>query len=145
MRFHARYGFDLRPVPPSCTLEPLSNTVLLASTRRRSDKVNASVATLSLRATCSQAVSVRPTGVLAELVGEKPKHGKQTTRRLDLGPVSSTLAAGVGKTLVLKLPSDAIGGLKDKGKESAALTLIATNANGQGRSTASIASLKGVP
>jgi hypothetical protein len=138
--------FDEAPVPPSCTLEPLSNTVLLAKPKpNKRQKSNASVGTLSLSATCSQAVSIRLTWVLTELVGKKPKHGKQKTRRFDLGPVSSVLAAGVGKTLVLKLPSGAISGLKSKAKESAALTLIATNANGQGRATASITSLKDVP
>jgi hypothetical protein len=131
------------PVPPSCTLEPLSNTVLPAKPKpKKRQKSNASVGTLSLSATCSQAVSVRLTGVLTELVGKKPKHGKQKTTSFDLGPVSSALAAGVGKTLVLKLPSGAISGLERKDKESAALTLIATNANGQGRATASITGLK---
>jgi IPT/TIG domain len=138
--------FKEAPVPPSCTLEPLSDTVLLAKRKpKKRQKSNASVGTLSLTAACSQAVSVRLTGVLTELVGKKPKHGTQKTRRFDLGPVSGTLAAGVGKTLVLKLPNGAISGLKSKANESAALTLIATNANGQGRATASITSLKDVP
>jgi hypothetical protein len=75
-------------------------------------------------------------------VGKKPKHGAQKTRRFDLQPVSSELAAGVGKTLVLKLPNGAISGLERKTIESVTLTLIATNANGQGRAAASITSLK---
>ena len=83
--------------------------------------------------------------MLTELVGKKPKHGKQKTTSFDLGPVSLALVAGVGKTLVVKLPSAAISGLEGKDRESATLTLIATNANGQGRTTASITSLKGVP
>jgi hypothetical protein len=70
-------------------------------------------------------------------VGKKPKHGTQKTRRFDLGPASWALAAGVGKTLVLKLPRGAVSGLKSKAKESAALTLIAMDANGQGRASAS--------
>jgi hypothetical protein len=100
---------------------------------------------LSLTASCSQAVTVKLTGVLTELVGKKPKHGKQKTRHFELGPVSSTLGAGAGKTLVLKLPSSAIGGLESKAMESAALTLSATSANGQGLARAKITSLKGVP
>lgn len=134
------------PVPPSCTLKPLSAAVLLAKRKtKKRQKSNAPAGTLSLTATCSQAVSVRLTGVLTEFAGKRPKHGTQKTRRIDLGPVSWALAAGVGRTLVLKLPNDAIGGLENKAHESAALTLIATNANGQGRATASITSLKGVP
>jgi len=134
------------PVSPSCTLKPLSNTVLLAKPKpKKGHKSNASVGTLSLTATCNQAVSVRLTGVLTELVGKKPKHGKQKTKSFDLGPVSSALAAGAGKTLVLKLPNGAISGLESKAKESATLTLIATNANGQGRASASITSLRDVP
>ena len=136
--------FGKAPVLPSCSLKPLSNTVLLAKPKK-GHKSNASAGTLSLTATCDQAVSVTLAGVLTELVGKKPKHGKQKTKSFDLGPVSSELAAGVGKTLVLKLPSGAISGLKSKAKESATLTLIATNANGQGRATTSITSLKGVP
>ena len=138
--------FKKTPVPPSCSLKPLSNTVLLAKPKpRKRQKPTASVGTLPLTATCSQAVSVRLTGVLTELVGKKPKHGKQKTRHFVLGPVNGALAGSVGKTLILTLPSDAIGGLKSKAKESATLTLIATNANGQDRVTASITSLKGVP
>ena len=138
--------FKKTPVPPSCSLKHLSNTVLLAKPKpRKRQKPTASVGTLPLTATCSQAVSVRLTGVLTELVGKKPKHGKQKTRRFVLGPVNGALAGSVGKTLILTLPSDAIGGLKSKAKESATLTLIATNANGQDRVTASITSLKGVP
>ncbi len=142
-------GSGTVPVPPSCTLKPLSNTVLLAKPKpkKRQKKSNASIGTLSLTATCAQAVSVKLTGVLTELVGKKPKHGKQKTTSFELGPVSLALVAGVGKTLVVKLPSAAISGLegKDRDRESATLTLIATNANGQGRTTASITSLKGVP
>jgi hypothetical protein len=138
--------FDNAPIRPSCSLKPLSNTIPLAKPKpKKRQRSTASVGTLSLTATCSQAVSVRMTGVLTELVAKKPKHGKQKTRHLDLGPVSSVLAAGVGKTLILKLPSDAINGLKHKAIESAALTLIATNANGQGRATASIIRLKDMP
>jgi hypothetical protein len=138
--------FDNAPVPPNCTLKPLSNTVLLAKRKpKKGHKSKASVGTLSLTATCSQAVSVKLTGVLTELVGKKPKYGTQKTRRFDLGPVSGALAAGVGKTLILKLPSSAISGLKSKDNESVALTIIATNANGQGRAAASITSLKDGP
>jgi hypothetical protein len=138
--------FNNAPALPSCTLEPLSNTVQLAKHKpEKRHKSKVSVGTLSLTATCSQAVSIGLTGVLTELVGKKPKHGKQKTRRFDLGPVSGTLAAGVGKTLVLKLPSSAISGLESKDNESVALTIIATNANGQGRATASITRLKNMP
>jgi hypothetical protein len=138
--------FDNTPVPPSCTLEPLSNTVLPAKRKpKKGHKSKASVGTLSLTATCSQAVSVRLTGVLTEFVGKKPKHGKQKTRRFDLGPASWALAARAGKTLALKLPNGAISGLESKAIESVTLTLIATNANGQGHATARITSLKDVP
>jgi hypothetical protein len=138
--------FDKAPVPPSCTFKPLSNTILLAKRKpKKRQKSNASAGTLSLTATCDQAVSARLTGALTELAGKKPKHGTRKTRRFDLGPVSWALAAGVGKTLVLKLPNAAISGLKNKAIESATLTLIATNANGQGHATASITRLKDVP
>jgi hypothetical protein len=90
-------------------------------------------------------VTVKLTGVLTELLGKKPKHGKQKTKTFTLGPVRGSLGAGVGTTLVLKLPHGALSGLQSKAGESVALTVIATNANGAGRASANVASLQVAP
>ena len=131
--------------PPRCTLRVTSNQVLLAKPKpTHGRKSSASVGTLSLNATCNQAVAVKLTGTLTELLGHKPKHGKQKTTTFRLGPLRGSLHAGVGRTLALQLPHGALSGLQSKARESVALTLVATNANGTGRARETIASLKGV-
>ncbi len=131
------------PTPQSCTLKAPNSKVLLTKPKHRHTS-KASVGTLSLTATCKQFGTFKLTGVVTELVGHKPKHGKQKTKTFALGPVRGSLAAGVRRTLILKLPKGAVRALDGKAKESVSLTLVATNANGTGRASASIARLKGV-
>ena len=104
--------------PPRCTLTVKSNQVLLARPKpTHGRKSSASVGTLSLNATCNQAAAVKLTGTLTELLGHKPKHGKQKTRTFTLGPVRASLHAGKGQTLALKLPHGALSGLETKARE----------------------------
>ena len=132
--------------PPRCTLTVKSNQVLLAKPKAtHGRKSSASVGTLSLNASCNQAAADRLTGTLTELLGHKPKHGKQKTKTFTPGPLRASLHAGKGQTLALKLPHGALSGLQTKAKESVTLTLVATNANGTASERATIASLKGVP
>ncbi len=135
--------FNKSPAP-NCTLTVQSNRVLLA-TPTKSHKSKVSVGTLSLAAECDQAVTGTLAGVLTELVGKPPKHGKQRTKSFDLGPVGGSLAADAARTFVLKLPNRALKALTSKAKESVSLTFVATDAQGTGRASAGIARLKGVP
>jgi len=136
--------FNKSPAP-RCTLKVQSSKVLLVKPKvKKGHKSTASVGTLAVTAKCNPAVTVQLTGMVTELVGKKPKHGKQKTKSFKLGPVRASLTAGAGRTLVVKLPKGALRGLKSKAKEAAALLLVATNASGTARATAKTASLKGV-
>jgi hypothetical protein len=136
--------FDLvSGTPPTCTLKAQSTKVLLAKPKKKGGKPKAAVGTLSLTAKCDQAATVKLTAVLTELVGKKPKHGKQKTRKFTIGPVRASLPAGVATTLSLKLPPGALSALKSKAKESVSFTLAATDSSGTKKATTAISRLVG--
>jgi len=72
----------------------------------------------------------------------RDQHGKQKSKTYKLGPVSATVRAGHGLTLTINLPA-AVTALGNGANESAMFTVTATNANGAGRATTKIATLKG--
>jgi hypothetical protein len=125
-----------------CTLKPNGDRVLLKRPKKSGKTSKATPGTLSVKVRCDQAVRVTLTGTLTEAIGKKPKHGKQRTKRFRLGPVRKSVRAGVTYTLVLKLPKPALSGLKQHAPESVTLLLVWTNANGSGRTTATIARLR---
>jgi hypothetical protein len=79
---------------------------------------------------------VKLTGTLTQLIGARPKHGKQKSKVYKLGPVNGSVTGGRGLTLTVKLPAAAVIALGSGAKESAAFT-----ANGPGRATVKIATL----
>ena len=133
-------------VPAKCTLKVTSNKVLLATPKGKA-KASAPVVkpgTLSLTVRCNQAGKVKLTGTLTQLVGAKPKHGKQKSKTYKLGPVNGTVKAGKALTLTVKLPAAAVSALGTGAGESATFTSAVNNANGTGRAEAKVATLKGV-
>src|SRR6185437_604932 len=60
-----------------CTLKVVSNKVLLAARKGKAPKGAPKPGTLSLSVRCNQAGKVKLTGNLTQLIGAKPKHGKQ--------------------------------------------------------------------
>jgi hypothetical protein len=126
----------------TCTLKATSSKVLLAAPKGKAKKGAPKPGTISLTAKCSQPGKVKLTGTLIELIGPKPKHGKQKSKTYKLGPVSGTVKAGKALTLTVKLPAAAVMALGNGAKESATFTVAATNGNGTGRATAKIATLK---
>jgi hypothetical protein len=92
---------------------------------------------------CDQAGNVRLTGVLLQLIGAKPKHGKQKSKTYRLGPVSGTVTAGKRLALTVKLPAGAVSALGRGAKESATFTAVLVSPAGSGRATTKIATLKG--
>jgi hypothetical protein len=122
----------------------VSNKVLLAARKGKAKKGAPAVkpGTLSLTVKCDQAGNVRLTGVLLQLIGAKPKHGKQKSKTYKLGPVSGSVKAGRGLTLTVKLPPAAVSALGAGAKESVTFTVTASNGNGTGRAGARIAMLK---
>jgi hypothetical protein len=126
------------PPKPSCTLSAPSGKIVVKKPAKGKPKTPLN--TLVLSAHCTQSVSGTLTGVITETV---KKGTKKTVKSIKLGPFHFSLAVGKITLLNLKLPASAITGLKKKFKESASLTLTWSNANGSGRTTRTIGSLKG--
>jgi hypothetical protein len=122
-----------------------STKVLLVAPKGKSKKGAPVVkpGTLSLIVECGQAGKLKLTGTLTQLIGKKPKHGKQKSRSYKLGPVSGSAKASKALTLTIKLPAAAVTALGQGAKESATFTVTETNRNGTGRATAKVAMLKG--
>jgi hypothetical protein len=77
---------------------------------------------------CDQSAKITLRGMLTELLGKKPKHGKQRRKRFKLGPVSGAVTGTEVGTLTMKLPPEAAQGLERKRKEQVAFTLVAQKA-----------------
>jgi hypothetical protein len=122
-----------------CTLKAASNKVLLAARKGKARKGAPKPGTVALVVKCDRATKVRLTGTLTQLIGAKPKHGKQKSKTYKLGPVSGSLTAGRGLTLTVKLPAAAVRALGKRAKESATFTAVIA----RGRATTKIAALKG--
>ena len=148
-------GTTASPPPPAvippvttaaakCTLKVTSNKVLLKAPKGKPKKGAAVVkpGTLSLTVKCGHAGKVKLTGTLTQLIGTKPKHGKQKSKSYKLGPVSGSVTAGRALTLTVKLPAAAVTALGKGAKESAMFTAVLTSASASGRATAKVATLK---
>lgn len=123
------------PVPPrpKCTLTLKSSKFSLKQPRK-GHKATVTPSTLALTARCDQAVKATLSGVLTELVGKKPAHGKQRTKTFHLGPLRSSLKANKATTLTVKLPKAALSALKAGKRESVTFTLSASNPSGSATS-----------
>jgi hypothetical protein len=119
---------------PKCTLASKRNKVGPAGSKRKGRQ--ATRATLAVVAHCNQAAKVTLTGTLRERFGGR---AKPRIRKFRLGPVRRSIDAGVATVLALKLPRAARKGLRHRARESAALSLTATNANGTGRTSVKVA------
>ncbi len=108
--------FDKAAAPaPVCTLAVRSDTVVLKAPKHENE--SAKPGTLALTARCNEDASLRLTGTLVELLGKKPKHGKQKTKSFALGPLRATCKAGKPTTLTIKLPALALHALGAKANE----------------------------
>ena len=132
-------------VAAKCTVKATSNKVLLAVPKGKAKKGAPKVkpGTVTVTVKCNETGKVRLTGTLIQLIGKKPKHGKQKSKSYKLGPVTRSAKAGKALALTIKLPAAAVTALGRGAKESVVLTVTDTNANGAGRATAKIAMLKG--
>lgn len=129
-----------------CTLEPTGSTVSLPLQAKRKGKskakAKANTGVLVTRVECNQAAKVTLSGTLVELLGKRPKHGKQRSKVYQLGPLMTSVQASTETTLDVKLPSAALDTLAHMLKASVTLTLIASGAGGGSRATATIRALK---
>jgi phage shock protein A len=134
-----------KPAAAKCTLKVTSNKVLLVAPKGKPKKGAPAVkpGTLTVTVRCGQAGKVKLTGTLTQLIGQKPKHGKQKSKSYKLGPVTGSAKAGRALTLSVKLPAPAVAALGKGANESAMFTVTDTNTNGAGRATAKVATLKG--
>ena len=87
-------------------MKATSDKVLVAAPKGKAKKGAPKPGTVSLTVKCNQAGKVKLTGTLTQLIGSKPKHGKQKSKTYKLGPVSGTVKAGHGLTLTIKLPAN---------------------------------------
>lgn len=127
-----------------CTLKAVSNKVLLAARKGKAKKGAPKPGTLSLTVKCNHAARVKLTGTLTQLIGAKPKHGKQKSRNYKLRPVSGSARAGKALTLTVKLPMGAVSALARGAKESATFTMTVVGPAGGGRATTRVATLRGI-
>jgi hypothetical protein len=79
---------------PSGTLNAASNKVLLAAPKGKARKGAPKPGTVSLTVKCAEAGKVKLTGTLIQLIGAKPKHGKQKSKSYKLRPVTGKVKAG---------------------------------------------------
>ena len=92
---------------------------------------------------CSEAASFQLGGTLQEQIASSSKHhGQAHTTRFALPHESASLSAAVSKTLILTLPAGAFTALEHKAKERVTLQGTATNSNGSGGASATIAALR---
>jgi hypothetical protein len=130
--------------PPRCRLNIPSGTVRLPKRRQKHGvRAHRSIGVLAAVIKCDQDTRVKLAGILTELRGHERAHGKSRSTRFTLGPIRGDLQAGVSRTLVLRLPRRALRGLSDKARESALLTLVASNANGSSHARAKVTRLNG--
>ncbi len=134
------------PVAAKCTLKVTSNKVLIKAPKGKVKKGAPVVkpGTLTLTVKCGQAGRVKLIGTLTQLIGAKPRHGKQKSKIYRLGPVNGTVKAGKVLTLTVKLPAAAVNALGAGAKESATFALSLTGPGVNGRGTTSLATLKGI-
>ena len=117
--------------------------MLLAARKGKAAKGAPKPGTLSLSVRCNQAGKVKLTGNLTQLIGAKPKHGKQKSKVYKLAPGSGSVKAGRVLTLTVKLPAGAVSALGHGAKESATFTAVVVGPAGGGRATTKVAALKG--
>ena len=115
------------PIPPTCTLRLRSNRVKIHQPKKPRHRKRAPPAfgTVGLVATCSQNASVTLTGLVTEVLGKQPRHGRARTKSFHLATVRATLKAGVARTLQLRLTPTLLPALEHRVRESALFTLIA--------------------
>jgi hypothetical protein len=77
---------------PKCTLKGGSSRVLLAAPRKGKGKPKVKPGTLAATVHCDRATTVTVSAVITEVVGKKPKHGKQRTKTFRIGPVRASMA-----------------------------------------------------
>lgn len=129
----------LAPSAPKCTMRAQSSRILLAAPRRGKPKVGPGKLPVNVR--CDTSAGVALSGVITELVGKKPRHGKQRTKTFRLGPARSSVVPNRSKTLTLTLPRAALTDLRHRARMSLVLTLTATG--GAHRVTAKLGRLTG--
>ena len=130
----ATFAVAAGPPPPSkphCSLAVVSAHVTSRAVKRKPKSGR-----LTLRITCDQTAAVTVAGVVTERLS---KH-KSKSFRLKVTHVAAT--GGREVTEVVTVPSGAFTGLLRHRRESVALMLTASNANGQASATAKVGRLR---
>jgi CSLREA domain-containing protein len=125
---------------PRCSLSAVSSRVVVSG--RRSGKRRISTGTLSVKVSCDQAVTGTVTGTVLERIPSRRRHGRPSGRTFKLGPATVSLNGRSASVVALKVPADALAGLRMGRRESASLALVGRNANGRAAAGARIRSLR---
>ncbi len=117
------------PPPPAslnpCTLKLRSNRIKVHHPRRKKHEKHAPApyGTIALVAKCGQGTNVTLSGTVIEQLGKKSKHHKAKTKRFHLHLLRATLAAGVARTLQLRVSDSVLTQLAHATKRSGSFTL----------------------
>jgi hypothetical protein len=116
------------PPPPTlnqCVLKLVSHRIKVHHPRRKRHEKHAPApyGTIALAATCAQATNVSLGGTVTAQLGKKSKHHKPKTKRFRPHAVRATLAAGVARTLTLRLSDSVLKQLAHVTKRSGTFTL----------------------
>jgi outer membrane protein assembly factor BamB len=126
------------PVAPAkCVLKLRSALVKIHRPKRHKHRKHAppAYATVALIAKCNQAAQVSIGGTVTERLA-KTKHHKARTNTIRLAGARAALAAGVARTVQLRLTPGLLDALLHRVRESASFTLSTTNEGGTTRAEA---------
>jgi hypothetical protein len=108
----------------------------------KTKKQKSSLGTLDLRVSCNENATATLAGTLTELIGKKPKHGKQRHETFRFATAHKSLTANHAVVITVTLPKRALTALANHASESATFTLTAHDASGASRTTTKIKTLK---
>jgi len=129
------------PAPPTaptrCVLRLHSNRVKILHPKRPKHSKHAPPAfgALTLIAQCDQSVRASLSGIVTELLGNRPKHGKRKTRTVHLATMRTTLVARAARPLQIRIAPSLLLALEHRIPEAGTFTLTATNGRGEAQAT----------
>ena len=126
------------PPAPTCVLRLASRRVELHRPRpRRHHKSQRPFGTLRLVATCSQDAGVTLSGTVTERLRKKHSHDRAETRTFHLANLTTSIKAGIPRTLQLRIGPTLLRGLERRIRTSASFSLTASNPEGTAQAVAS--------
>jgi hypothetical protein len=131
------------PPAPECSITTGGKKVRLGRLKAgKGKKAKGGGDTVTAAVSCNEAVSLKLDGVITETPPRKGHGHGPHAKHLALAAVEGSQQAGETTPLTVRIPASAVRSLYDKMKESLALTLSASNANGTATVSASVLLLR---